>query len=68
MIVEAPAGTYLFDSYDRVLMHYRRYDMPALLSLLRTAGSVIEPKSHLGLLLSGETIQPIATAGKGRGR
>jgi hypothetical protein len=51
VIVEAPAGAHLFDGYDRVLMHYRRYDMPALLSQLRTAGFVIEPKSHPGFLL-----------------
>src|ERR1700693_2176879 len=34
VILEVPAGSSLFDLYDRVLMHHRRYDMPDLLKLL----------------------------------
>jgi hypothetical protein len=45
------AGSKLFDAYDRALMHFRRYDMPALVSLLERAGFVVERKSHLGFFL-----------------
>ncbi len=51
VIIEVPAGSSLFDVYDRVLLHHRRYDMPALLASLRNAGFRIERKSHLGFLL-----------------
>ena len=51
VIIELPAGSSLFDVYDRVLMHHRRYDMPDLVGLLQRAGFVIERKSHLGFFL-----------------
>jgi hypothetical protein len=51
VIIEVPAGSSLFDVYDRVLLHHRRYDMSALLTRLRNAGFRIERKSHLGFLL-----------------
>lgn len=51
VIIEVPAGSSLFDVYDRVLLHHRRYDMSALLARLRNAGFRIERKSHLGFLL-----------------
>jgi SAM-dependent methyltransferase len=50
-VIELPAGSALYDVYDRVLMHHRRYDMPELLALLRRAGFVVERKSHLGFFL-----------------
>ena len=37
-IIEVPAKAALFDIYDRVLMHFRRYDMHRLTRLLRKAG------------------------------
>jgi SAM-dependent methyltransferase len=51
MIVEVPAGSALYDAYDRHLMHFRRYDMPALLNLVRGGGFEVLMHSHLGCLL-----------------
>jgi SAM-dependent methyltransferase len=51
VIIEVPAGSSLFDVYDRVLLHQRRYDMGSLLTRLRTVGFQIERSSHLGSLL-----------------
>src|ERR1700738_1956077 len=51
VIIEVPAGSSLFDVYDRVLLHHRRYDMSTLLTRLRNAGFQIERSSHLGFLL-----------------
>jgi SAM-dependent methyltransferase len=51
VIIEVPAGSSLFDVYDRVLLHHRRYNMSALLARLRRAGFRIERRSHLGFLL-----------------
>ena len=50
-IIEVPAGPALFDVYDRVLLHHRRYRMSGLVELLRGAGFEIEFRSHLGFLL-----------------
>lgn len=47
-IIEVPAGSHLYDSYDKALMHWRRYDMPGLERLVRSAGLAIERRSHLG--------------------
>jgi SAM-dependent methyltransferase len=51
LIIEVPAGSSLFDIYDKALMHHRRYDMLGLLNLLERAGFTIERKSHLGFFL-----------------
>src|SRR5262249_56386273 len=51
VIIELPAGSSLYDVYDRAMMHYRRYDMPELIELLQRAGFAIECKSHLGFFL-----------------
>jgi SAM-dependent methyltransferase len=51
VIIEVPAVSSLFDVYDRVLLHHRRYDMSTLLTRLQKAGFRIERKSHLGFLL-----------------
>jgi SAM-dependent methyltransferase len=50
-IIEVPAGSSLFDVFDRGLMHYRRYDMADLLALLRRAGFDIDRRSHLGFFI-----------------
>jgi SAM-dependent methyltransferase len=50
-IMEVPAHAPLFDIYDRVLMHFRRYDMHRLTRLLHKAGFTIERRSHLGFFL-----------------
>jgi SAM-dependent methyltransferase len=51
VIIEVPAGAPLFDVYDRVLMHCRRYNMLDLIALLRDAGFIVERRSHLGFFL-----------------
>jgi SAM-dependent methyltransferase len=51
MIIEVPAGEGLYDSYDKALLHWRRYRMSKLVRLLRSAGFTIERRSHLGFFL-----------------
>jgi SAM-dependent methyltransferase len=51
VIIEVPAASALFDVYDRVLMHHRRYDMPELVRLVRSVGFILERQSHLGFFL-----------------
>jgi SAM-dependent methyltransferase len=50
-IIEVPAKATLFDIFDRVLMHFRRYDMHRLTRLLGKAGFTIERRSHLGFFV-----------------
>jgi SAM-dependent methyltransferase len=49
-VCEVPAGPHLFDVYDKVLMHYRRYQLRGLCGLLSAAGFTIAHASHLGAL------------------
>jgi SAM-dependent methyltransferase len=49
-IIEVPAGPHLYDLYDRMLMHHRRYKLASLCKMLRSAGFSIVRKSHLGCL------------------
>lgn len=50
-IIEVPAGSHLYDSYDRGLLHFRRYDMVDLEAKLRAAGLTPAERSHLGFTL-----------------
>lgn len=50
-VLEVPAGPELFDNYDRVLMHFRRYDMRGLQELVGEAGLRVEYSSHLGCFI-----------------
>ena len=47
-ILEVPSGSGLFDIYDELLRHYRRYDMKTFRSLAESAGFQILKASHLG--------------------
>jgi len=51
IVIEVPAGPYLFDSYDRELQHFRRYSSSELLSKLNQAGFKVTQKSHLGFFV-----------------
>ncbi len=51
VIIELPAGPSLFDVYDRVLMHHRRYAMRGLTEMAKRHGFVLEKRSHLGFFL-----------------
>jgi SAM-dependent methyltransferase len=49
--IEVPAGPSLYDIYDEVLMHFRRYRLRDLAALAMHAGFAIERATHLGFLL-----------------
>jgi SAM-dependent methyltransferase len=51
LVIEVPAGPNLYDDYDRQLMHFRRYTMRSIETLLSSAGLTVERRSHLGVLL-----------------
>jgi ubiquinone/menaquinone biosynthesis C-methylase UbiE len=50
-VIEVPAGPHLFDVYDKVLMHYRRYSLSGLRRLLEGAGLSVVHASSLGAFL-----------------
>ena len=51
LIVEVPAGPWLYDSYDKELQHFRRYSAIELRDKLIKCGFIVQRKSHLGFLL-----------------
>jgi SAM-dependent methyltransferase len=51
LILEVPAGPELYDEYDNLLLHYRRYTLARLLRLLTGSGFQIECASHLGCFI-----------------
>lgn len=51
LIIEVPAGKSLYDSYDKQLLHFRRYSASELKSKLESVGFEVERKSHLGFFL-----------------
>jgi SAM-dependent methyltransferase len=51
IVIEVPAGPSLYDVYDRVLMHQRRYAIAELTELLARHGFTVERRSHLGFFL-----------------
>jgi SAM-dependent methyltransferase len=51
LIIEVPAGPYLYDSYDAELHHFRRYSTSELQAKLTQAGFKVSRKSHLGFVL-----------------
>jgi len=51
VVIEVPAGPHLYDAYDKVLMHYRRYTLSKLTQLLCDKGFKHLKKSHLGFFL-----------------
>jgi SAM-dependent methyltransferase len=50
-IIEVPAGEGLYDSYDKALLHWRRYSMSKLERLVRDEQFAVERRSHLGFML-----------------
>lgn len=50
-IIEVPAGPQLYDVYDNIWLHHRRYSMRELLGKLGSAGLQVLEKSHLGFFL-----------------
>ncbi|MBT8562119.1 class I SAM-dependent methyltransferase [Polynucleobacter paneuropaeus] len=51
LILEVPAGSYLYDSYDAELHHFRRYDLSELRQKLEIIGFTVERATHLGFFL-----------------
>jgi SAM-dependent methyltransferase len=50
-VIEVPAGPELYDVYDELLMHHRRYTARGLRELLRGSGLEIARFSHLGTFI-----------------
>lgn len=51
LIIEVPAGPYLYDAYDVELHHFRRYAASELQHKLTQVGFKVCRKSHLGVVL-----------------
>jgi ubiquinone/menaquinone biosynthesis C-methylase UbiE len=51
VVIEVPAGPHLYDVYDKVLMHFRRYRLGDLRRMLEQEGLVVSHASSLGTLL-----------------
>src|SRR5262249_54234575 len=51
-VIEVPAGPHLFDVYDKVLMHHRRYELSGLRRLRGGAGRPSVPPPPRGAFLS----------------
>jgi len=51
VVIEVPAGPHLYDVYDKMLMHFRRYSLHSISTLLQQAGFEIVKKSHLGFFV-----------------
>jgi ubiquinone/menaquinone biosynthesis C-methylase UbiE len=49
-VIEVPAGPHLFDVYDKLLMHWRRYRLGELVELARGCGFEVRRASHLGFI------------------
>jgi SAM-dependent methyltransferase len=51
VVIEVPAGSDLYDTYDELLRHYRRYDHADLVAKAQGAGFEVVRSSHLGFFL-----------------
>jgi ubiquinone/menaquinone biosynthesis C-methylase UbiE len=51
LILEVPAGPQLYDIYDELLLHFRRYTMKRITRLFRRTGFEIVSANHLGALI-----------------
>lgn len=51
LVLEVPAGPKLYDVYDKLLMHFRRYARPQIVKLARKSGFNVVEQSHLGVFI-----------------
>ena len=51
VVLEVPAGAGLYDVYDKLLMHFRRYSLPQITNLVQDTGFSVLEKSHLGAFI-----------------
>jgi SAM-dependent methyltransferase len=49
--IEVPSGPHLYDIYDKILLHYRRYSMTGLHRIVKKVGFQVIEKSHLACFL-----------------
>jgi SAM-dependent methyltransferase len=50
-VIEVPAGPSLYDVYDKLLLHFRRYSLKDLKRLVEKAGFLTVDQSHLGFFM-----------------
>jgi len=50
-VIEVPAGPHLYDMYDKMLLHRRRYTLSGLETLVKQSGLKVGSKSHLGFFI-----------------
>ncbi len=50
-IIEVPAGPKLYDIYDELLMHHRRYSLSGLADKAKSVGFRVTCASHLGAFI-----------------
>ena len=48
LIIEVPAGKFLYDEYDKKLLHYRRYSSNEIRKKILKAGFKIQSETYLG--------------------
>ena len=48
LIIEVPAGKFLYDEYDKKLLHYRRYSSNEIKEKILNAGFKIQSETYLG--------------------
>ena len=51
LIIEVPAGKFLYGDYDKKLKQFRRYNMGEITKKIEKAGFTIERKTHLGFIV-----------------
>jgi SAM-dependent methyltransferase len=51
VVIEVPSGPHLYDIYDKILLHYRRYSMTGLHRIVKKVGFQVIEKSHLACFL-----------------
>ena len=51
LVVEVPAGPYLYDAYDKELSHFRRYSKKELARKLEKSGFMLKRSTHLGFII-----------------
>jgi SAM-dependent methyltransferase len=50
-VIEVPAGPHLYDVYDKVLLHWRRYTLAGMRKLAESVGFHTLKASHLGFFV-----------------
>jgi ubiquinone/menaquinone biosynthesis C-methylase UbiE len=51
VVIEVPAGPNLYDVYDKLLMHFRRYTLRGLKRIVEESGFQVVSQSHLGVFI-----------------